>query len=240
MSIQPSAFFLMTFSYLNNLLYQKQKYIKSFFVLIFYLFLLMLQPDFGSSLLLVSIWLSNIFLFEKFHIFKKYLTFIGLMFVIFLIFKGMYAIERIKFVLKGNDEINQTNLALKAIMFSGWIGSKHIIYIPEMHNDYFFAAFTNVYGFIPMVILVNLMGYLFLTMANGIESQNNEFFKGIMMGSLTYLIGQFFLHVFTNINLIPAKGISLPLISAGGSLIIANLFSLGIFLFCLYQKDEKQ
>ena len=72
----------------------------------------------------------------------------------------------------------------------------------------------------------------------GIKYQKNILYSCIMTGSTCLLAGQSFLHIFTNINLIPAKGISFPFISAGGSLMIANLISVGLYLSFFKQKKE--
>ena len=144
--------------------------------------------------------------------------------------KGWYAIQRIKFIIKPTDEINQTNLALKAISFSKIIGNKTTVYIPEMHNDYFFAAFTNVYGRLAAVLLLLLWGYFIYNLLEQTKEQKDQLQGCIMVGSTCLLGGQSLLHIFTNLNLIPAKGISFPLISAGGSLLVANLITVGLIL----------
>jgi cell division protein FtsW len=239
-SIQPSCFILLFFPYVNGVLLYKKKFIKNFIVLMVILFLLMMEPDFGSSLLLLGVWIIQGFYLEQLHHFKKYFLLVSPVFVLFLIIKGFYAIKRIQFILKPTDEINQTNLAIKAIGFSKMFGNKATVYIPEMHNDYFFSAFTNVYGKLPAVGLLIIWGAFLYTLLKTINHQKDLKIGAIMMGWVCLIGGQSLLHIFTNLNLIPAKGISFPLLSAGGSLLLANITTIGFVVrFLMENKQEK-
>ncbi len=229
-SLQPSCFLLLFFPYINAMLLYKKKFIKNIVFLLLLLFLLMMEPDFGSSLLLIGVWLIQTFYLDLLDYFKKYLLIISPFFGTFLIVKGWYALQRIKFILKPTEEINQTNLALKAIRLSKLVGNKTTIYIPEMHNDYFFAAFTNGYGKLASMGFLLLWLYFLYYLLNTVKYQKNPLKSCIMLGSICLLGGQSLLHIFTNINLIPAKGISFPLISAGGSLLLANLLAVGLVI----------
>lgn len=237
-SIQPSFFFLSTYSYINSNLLFKEKYFKSLALLISILLLFMLQPDFGSSLLLLGIWGVQLFFFNQLNKFKKYFIIIGSMFPVFFLFKGIYALKRIQFIFKPNDEINQMNIALKAIKSSKLFLNNRYIYIPEMHNDYFFSAFTNVYGILPSIGLLILFFSFLYNLLETLKYNDNILHQGVILGSTCFIGGQWALHTFTNLNLIPAKGISLPFISAGGSLILSNFITIGI-IFCLLQNNKK-
>jgi cell division protein FtsW len=202
--------------------------------------LFILQPDFGSTVLLIGIWLVQFFMINNLSYIKRHLSFIALCLPVALIIKGGYVIKRIKFILNPDDEVNQINLAVKAIKFSQWMGSKREIYIPEMHNDYFFSSFINLYGMIPAISLLLLWLFFIHYLLNINKKITNLKDKNIIMGSLVFLMGQSMLHIFTNLNLIPPKGISFPLISAGGSLLISNMIGLGIIIHILdqYGKDK--
>ena len=108
-----------------------------------------------------------------------------------------------------------------------------------MHNDYFFASFTNVYGKLASISFLLIWLYFLYYLLNSVKYQKDPLKSCIMMGSICLLGGQSLLHIFTNINLIPAKGISFPLISAGGSLLLANLLAIGLILrFLNYRQDD--
>jgi cell division protein FtsW len=236
-SIQPSFFFLTIYSYINGHLLIKEKYFKSLCIFLIVIILFMMQPDFGSSLLLLAIWASQLFILDKINYFKKYFIIIGSLFPFFLIFKGLYALKRIEFIFKPNNEINQMNIAIKAIKNSKLFFNKSFIYIPEMHNDYFFSAFTNVYGVIASISLISLSIYFIYNLLESIKYQTSPLKQSIIFGYTIFVGSQWCLHLFTNLNLIPAKGISFPFISAGGSLIIANFIGLGIVMNLLNSSE---
>ena len=232
-SLQPSCAFLAFYPYLNGTLLSQNKNKKSFLVFVIAFLLIIMQPDFGSTLLLTGVWGSQVFFADKIQLFwKEILLTIGT-FTFTLLIKGSYAIKRILSIFGTSKKFDQSFLALKAIKYSKFWMQNSNMYIPEMHNDYFFTALCHNYGIIMAIFVLTIWCYLLIIMLNGMKITQDRQGKEILLGYIILLAGQSFLHLFTNLHLIPCKGISFPFLSAGGSLIIGNAVSFGIFLAIL-------
>ena len=102
-------------------------------------------------------------------------------------------------------------------------------FLPESQTDFIFASFAEEFGLIGSLSLMSLYGYLivviFLVAINSIE---NEMYSLLAVGIGVKLLLEVFINIGTNIGVMPATGIPLPLMSAGGSAIIMTFISLGI------------
>ncbi|MCY4010611.1 MAG: FtsW/RodA/SpoVE family cell cycle protein [Candidatus Saccharibacteria bacterium] len=108
-----------------------------------------------------------------------------------------------------------------SVLIYGWL--------PEAKNDTIFVTWAEVFGFIGSMVLIGFLSLLlFLIYRIGLRLEDR--FKLIAAGLLIWLGFQAFINIGGNIGAIPLTGITLPLISAGGSSLIAILFILGIFL----------
>ena len=107
---------------------------------------------------------------------------------------------------------------------------KHFVdYIRRGNYDgYMDNTKKYVYGFLGVIIIFSLYLYLFIYCIKVAGRVNDYFNFLIIFGSLSMLLFQFFVNVGMNIGLMPITGITLPLISYGGSSLIATLFALGM------------
>jgi rod shape determining protein RodA len=102
-------------------------------------------------------------------------------------------------------------------------------FLPEYRTDFIFAAFAEEFGLVGSVFLLLLYLLIIFTIFNRtIDLGNQSYFAMIMIGVLVKILLEVFINVGTNMGVIPATGIPLPLVSAGGSSVVATLFSLGI------------
>ncbi len=212
----------------------------SFIVLLLITFLIFLEPDFGT---VVVIWIAIFIIFfignVRFpHILS--LGFIGIAVLIAYMFMEEYRRERIFAFLNrtgGNSSINfQVNQSLIAL------GSGHIIglglgnsiqkysYLPEAHTDFIFAILGEEFGMVGTIVVIILF---FLLAFFGIRlcMKTEDYFGRTLAGAITSLIiAQALINIAVVIGLIPVTGLTLPFISSGGSSLLINMVGAGILL----------
>lgn len=101
-------------------------------------------------------------------------------------------------------------------------------YLPESDNDSIFAVYAEQFGFIGVVILIALYMALFIRLKNIMEKAPTNYTRFIVAGVLAWLASQAFINIGAMIGLLPLKGITLPLISYGGTSLIFVLIALGL------------
>lgn len=245
--IQPSEFaklgiIIFTAKYLTN---NKMKDIKtsvlpilSIVILIFGL--IMLQPDFGTGLIIVITIIALLFVSGvKMNFFIK-MGIIGLVGVIGLIIIAPYRLKRIiSFLNPWADPLGsgfQIIQSLYAIGPSGLLGAglgnsiqKHF-YLPEPQTDFIFSIISEELGFIGVLIITTL----FITIIyRGIRislKQQDNFAKYLSFGLIFSLAFQTILNLMVVVGLIPVTGVTLPFLSYGGSSLLVSMANIGILL----------
>jgi rod shape determining protein RodA len=102
-------------------------------------------------------------------------------------------------------------------------------FLPEYRTDFIFASFAEEFGLIGSIFLLSLYFIIILTgFSKTISLSKEPFFAMIITGFTVKILLEVFINVGTNTGVIPATGIPLPLVSAGGSSILVTLFSLGV------------
>ncbi|MCD4756258.1 rod shape-determining protein RodA [bacterium] len=102
-------------------------------------------------------------------------------------------------------------------------------FLPEHQTDFIFASFAEEFGLIGTIFLIILFAVIILTGFNKtMLLTNNPYFAMIVLGFTVKLLLEVFINIATNTGAIPATGIPLPLVSAGGSVTLVTLFSLGV------------
>jgi cell division protein FtsW len=101
-------------------------------------------------------------------------------------------------------------------------------YLPESDNDTIFAAYAEQFGFIGTAILVSIFIALFKRIKDIIEKAPNNYTRFIATGVLAWLATQTLINVGAMVGLLPLKGITLPLMSYGGTSIVFVMLALGI------------
>ena len=199
------------------------------------------QPDLGQTLLLTLTWITMIFV-SGFNM--VLLSILGLVFVctiVLLIFflpeKFGYVILRIKTFLdpKAGDNF-QSQKALEAIKQGGLTGQgmgEGILKdkVPEAHTDFLLAVIAEELGFIGVMVVVILFAWLVIrAFVIGRQAATRErFFPALVAQGIGVWIGiQAFINMGVNMGILPTKGLTLPLMSFGGSGIVANCIALAI------------
>ncbi len=102
-------------------------------------------------------------------------------------------------------------------------------FLPEHQTDFIFASFAEEFGLVGCIILLSLYSVVvFKGLMVAVDSADNLLFSMIVMGIVMKLVLEVFINIGTNTGIIPATGIPLPLVSAGGTITLVSLFSLGV------------
>ncbi len=247
-SIQPAEFMklaiiLLIAKYLSNNhkdLKKPLEFIKIFVLIISAFGLIMLQPDFGTGLVLV---ISCILMLFNAGTPIKYFLFliaIGLIGIIVLIASAPYRLERVlAFLDPWRDPLGsgfQSIQALFAIAPSGLFGlgynhsmQKHF-FLPEPQNDFIFAIICEEFGLIGGVIIIGIFLYIIIETIKISLHIDNKYLKFLSLGIGLSLFTQVAINISVVIGLLPVTGITLPILSYGGSSLVLTLIFFGIIL----------
>lgn len=101
-------------------------------------------------------------------------------------------------------------------------------YLPEAENDSIFAIYAEKFGFIGVTVLLGIFAAFFTRIKKVAERAPDDFSRLVVMGILVWLSAQTIVNVGAMIGLLPLKGITLPLVSYGGSSVLAVMGALGV------------
>jgi len=145
-----------------------------------------------------------------------------------------YRLQRFTSFLSGNSY--QVQQALIALGSGGFFGRgpgasvQKLFFLPQPHTDFIFAVAGEEMGFLGATFLLAVLGFLVARCFKAALASPNRAGALLAVGLGTQLALQTLLHVTVCLGLVPAKGIPLPLISAGGSDLLAHLVGLGLVL----------
>ena len=217
-----------------------RRYLYSFLVLLLIVIFLINQPDLGQTLLLVLTWITMIFVSGFNMVVLLILGLIFLSIIALLIFfspeKFGYVFLRIKTFIdpKAGDNF-QSQKALDAIKQGGLTGQgmgEGILKdnVPESHTDYIIAVISEEFGAVFVLFIVIIFLFIGYKVLNKVFLEKDEFLKLALLGLVSLLIIQTFIHIGVNIRLLPTTGMTLPFLSYGGSSLIGSAFIAGIIL----------
>jgi cell division protein FtsW len=197
--------------------------------------LLMLQPNLGDAILFGGIWLVMVLLAGMPW---QRLAAIGGIGAGALTLAYMFydnARHRIDGFLGGGTAFDQVDLAQRTLSAGGWTGSGlwlgvRKMNLPEAHTDYIFSVVGEEFGLITCAVIVLLYCGLVLRVLMRLVNEDNLFALLAGAGLITQFGGQAFINILVNLQLFPSKGMTLPLISYGGSSTLAVCFTLGLLL----------
>ena len=225
---------------LNDKINIYKRYLYSFLILFFIIIFLVNQPDLGQTLLLTATWITMIFVSGFNMLLLSFLILIFLCITFFLIFsfpeKFGYIFLRIKTFLdpKTGDSF-QSQKALDAIKQGGLTGQgmgEGILKdkVPEAHTDYIIAIIAEEFGVLFVLFIIVVFLFIGYKVFNKVISEQDEFLKLSLVGLVSILIIQTFIHIGVNIRLFPTTGMTLPFLSYGGSSLIGSSIISGIII----------
>ena len=224
---------------LNNQRHLYFKYLFSFLIIFPVILFLVSQPDLGQTILIVLTWFSLIFVsginllyFLGFFI----LTFSILFYLVLYVSKFEYIKNRLLAFIDPNSGNNyQSERASEAISNGGFFGQgigegTLNSRIPEAHTDYIISVIAEEFGVIILIGII--LPYLILSyrVLKKINFTKNNNFKLILVGSISIILLQTFIHIGVNIRMLPTTGMTMPFISYGGSSIVGTSILTGIIL----------
>ena len=103
-------------------------------------------------------------------------------------------------------------------------------YLPESITDSMFAVVSEMWGFVGAVAVIGLYVHLFMEILKVANTSENLYFRLVTMGVFAWLFSQVAVNISAMIALIPLTGITLPLLSKGGTSLLVTCFSLGLVI----------
>lgn len=197
--------------------------------------LLMLQPNFGEAILFAGMWLVMILLAG---IPVKRLGAVlggGIIGISATYFLYDNARHRINSFFGGGTAYDQVDLASRTLLSGGWTGAGYGLGIrkmslPEAHTDYIFSVIGEEFGLIACAFIVLIYLVIVARVLMRLVDEEDMFALLAGTGLVALLGGQAFINILVNLQLFPSKGMTLPLVSYGGSSTIAVCFLVGLLI----------
>ena len=249
LGIQPSEFtklslIIFTAKYLDNNEKSLRNIKKGVFPILGILFLvfalIMLEPDFGTGVIIVMTIITLLFVSGvKMNFFIK-IGLLGLLGVVILIIIAPYRLQRIlSFLNPWSDPLGsgfQIIQSLYAIGPGGLLGlglgnsiQKHF-YLPEPQTDFIFSIISEEFGFMGVLIVSTLFILIIISGFKISMNCEDKFGKYLAFGITFGLSFQTILNLMVVTGLIPVTGVTLPFLSYGGSSLLISLISIGILI----------
>jgi len=242
-SIQPSEFikpfFIVVTAWLFSMQYEDKTFPAfkvSLFLYLFVIALLIMQPDFGMVMTISVIWIGQLFIsglsLVWFFVFSVFgVISISLAYIVF-----PHVQKRIdSFLNPESFENYQVTKSLEAFKKGGFYGEglgegivKH--QLPDSHTDFIFAVIGEEMGFIMCLVVVVMFALLVVRGLYIVANTSNNFNILAISGILIQIGMQSVFNMGVSLHLFPTKGMTLPLISYGGSSAIAISIALGMML----------
>jgi cell division protein FtsW len=205
--------------------------------------LLLLEPDFGAFAVIAAIsisilWLGGI----NIRIFTGLIVLLITGFITLILIAPYRLARVVNFMDPWADPYGkgyQLSHALIAFGRGEWLGVglgasvEKLLYLPEAHTDFLLAVIAEELGFIGVLTVLGLFSWIVLrSFAIAKEAVGNErYFAALLAQGLGVWIGvQGVINMGVNMGLLPTKGLTLPLLSFGGSGILANCIGMAILL----------
>lgn len=207
--------------------------------------LLVAQPDLGQTMLLTAVWGAMFFMAGM-----PWIWIIALGGLAIAGFITAYTIfphvaGRIDRFLTGEGDTFQVDTAREAIIRGDWFGRgpgegtiKRIL--PDSHTDFIFSVAAEEFGILFCIVLVSIFAFVVLRTLLHAARETDEFTR-LAVSGLALLIGaQSMINIGVNLELLPAKGMTLPFISYGGSSMLAIAITVGFILALTRHRPEKR
>ncbi|MEO4000148.1 putative lipid II flippase FtsW [Mesorhizobium sp. CAU 1732] len=206
--------------------------------------LLVAQPDLGQTLLVLATWGVMFFMagMPWFWIVVLGGAGIGVAFAGYTFFP--HVAERIDRFLTGEGDTFQVDMGRDALIRGGWLGQgpgegtvKRIL--PDSHTDFVFAVAGEEFGIIVCLLIAGLFAFVVLRGLAKSTRESDDFSRYAVSGLVVLFGLQSIINMGVNLQLLPAKGMTLPFISYGGSSLVAMAISMGMVL-ALSRKDPQK
>ena len=200
--------------------------------------LLLLQPDVGMTLIIISTWMAQLFIsgLSITMILTFILSSLGALTGLYFIFPHLQ--DRVSRFLGSNGEdtdLYQVHKSLEAFTNGGLFGKgpgEGIVKmkVPDSHSDFIFSVIGEEFGLLICILILTLFAILAIRPLTKVMKSNSMFCYSAVFGIVFQIIVQVTINISTALNIIPTKGMTLPFISYGGSSLLSSAVSIGFLL----------
>jgi cell division protein FtsW len=253
MNIQPSEFLKPAFVVLIAWLFgesakrpEMPANTIALFLLIVVVALLVIQPDFGQTMLIALVWSALFYMAGMRFIWVLGLGAFASAGLMVAFFTVPHVAQRInRFIDPASGDTFNIDIATESFIRGGWFGRgpgegtiKRIL--PEGHTDFVFAVAAEEFGVVLCLILVALFAFIVIRSLTKAMRTEDPFVRFAAAG-LSILFGvQSAINMAVNLHLIPAKGMTLPFISYGGSSLISLAYGMGMLVALTRERPRAQ
>ena len=205
-------------------------------------FLILIEPDLGTALLFIPITLAMLFVagVKIKHLIAMIFLGLGALPIFWQFLRG-YQRQRLFVFIKPNIDplgsgytIIQSKIAIGSggLFGKGWLSGtqNQLNFLPERHTDFIFSVVGEEWGFLGALILLLLYAFIVYRSMKIIETTPDIYGRLIATGFITLFSLQVIINIGMTIGFLPIVGLTLPLISYGGSSIITTLIYIGFLL----------
>ncbi|RTL51636.1 MAG: putative lipid II flippase FtsW [Bradyrhizobiaceae bacterium] len=213
-------------------------------LLIMLVSLLVMEPDFGQTMLVATVWGSLFFIAGMRMIWVFGLVGVSAVGLFSAYLLVPHVAGRIKrFMDPASGDTFQVDLAMDSFMRGGWFGQgpgegtvKRLL--PDSHTDFVYAVAAEEFGIILCLALLALFAFIVLrSLARAYATE--DLFSRFAIAGLAIMFGtQAAINISVNLHLIPAKGMTLPFISYGGSSMVSLAYGIGMLLALTRQRPR--
>ncbi|MFU8896808.1 MAG: putative lipid II flippase FtsW [Gammaproteobacteria bacterium] len=210
--------------------------------------LLMLQPDFGATAVLFAMAIGVLFVGGMRLGYLVLMGVAGLASLALLVLTSDYRMRRLTaFLDPWADPWNsgfQLTQSLIAIARGEWFGVglggsvQKLFYLPEAHTDFVFAVFAEEFGLVGVFLMIGLFAVVLwraYAISAAAAAAGRVFAACLAFGIGTWIGLQAFINIAVNMGLLPTKGLTLPLVSYGGSSLLVTGAAIGLLLRIHYE-----
>lgn len=254
LSFQPSELFkliyiLMLSQYLSMLKspIETVSLIRIFFMFIFLPFVLLIkQPDLGTALILLAVFISLILahgLQRRIAILLIIISIISLPFLGNIFWGGLKDYQKSRIVAFIEPEIDPKGIGYHLNQSKITVGSGQFLgkgymqgtqgpfrFLPEKHTDFIFAAFAEEWGFLGSIFLLSLYMIFILRGLDTARKARDNFGRLLALGITFMFLIYSFINIGMTLGLMPVVGIPLPFMSYGGTALLSNMIAVGILI----------
>src|SRR5690606_355547 len=207
--------------------------------------LLVAQPDLGQTILTSVVWGGMFFMAGMPWLWIMVLGVLGAGGFMTAYYMLPHVTGRIDRFLTGEGDTFQVDTARDAIIRGDWFGQgpgegivKRII--PDSHTDFIFSVAAEEFGILFCMLIAAIFAFIVLRGLSHAFKERNDFTRFAVAGLVLQIGIQSMINIGVNLELMPAKGMTLPLISYGGSSMIAICITAGFILALTRHRPQKR
>ena len=200
------------------------------------------QPDLGSALLFIPLALLLLFLWGI-RLRYLFLTFLGTLLASPFLWNLLKDYQKKRILVFLNPDLDPLGAGYTAIQSriavgsgglfgKGWLHGtqSQLDFVPEHHTDFIFSVIGEEFGFAGSIVIIALFGFLLLYVFEIMEHTTDLKARLLAIGIAAFLFFQVFVNIGMTIGLAPITGLTLPLVSYGGSSLVTTFFAMGLLV----------